>query len=51
MTELIPKVVKRIIELQRAGKSFSKKFNIFGDDLTLYKKGVHHLKRLIHIQW
>jgi hypothetical protein len=38
MTELIPKVVKRIIELQRAGKSFSKKFNIFGDDLTLYKK-------------
>ena len=37
-TELIPKVVKRIIELQRAGKSFSKKFNIFGDDLTLYKK-------------
>ena len=38
MTDLIPKVVKRIIELQRAGKSFSRKFNIFGDDLTLYKK-------------
>ena len=38
MTDLIPKVVERIIELQRAGKSFSKKFNIFGDDLTLYKK-------------
>lgn len=37
-TDLIPKVVKRIIELQRAGKSFSRKFNIFGDDLTLYKK-------------
>ena len=26
-TDLIPKVVKRIIELQRAGKSFSRKFN------------------------
>lgn len=38
MTELIPKVVERIIELQRAGKSFGCKFNIFGDDLTLYKK-------------
>lgn len=37
-TDLIPKVVKRIIELQRAGKSFGRKFNIFGDDLTLYKK-------------
>lgn len=38
MTDLIPKVVERIIELQRAGKSFGRKFNIFGDDLTLYKK-------------